>query len=213
MPELVLFQTGNIKFALDRNCISRIRPVPEGSTGATGRIQQQPIEFEGRDLLLIDLAAATNQDTATSYPTNAEMIVVKGSPLALMADQVTSTLDLNGHRMDELPPVFGGTAGACFPNVLHIENQLVLVIDPDALADVETYAANLRARPKTECPMVEDEQAAPHCEKGLPHTSSEPDIGDPLDAVVGQKLRDIIGRRVKQVVAQTMTRVLEQQLL
>jgi chemotaxis signal transduction protein len=201
MRQLLLFQTGNIEFALDRNCISRIQPVPEASTGVKGRIQQQPVEVEGRELLLIDLAAASNNDKATSYPHKAEMIVVKESRLALFADQVKSTFDLNGEPIDELPPVFGGTARACFPNVLQMKNQMVLVIDPDALANVETYAATLRARSKTE-----DEQAAPHTKK-MPQpmqSSSNPVAKDTLEAVVEEKLRKIIGRRVKEAVAQTM---------
>lgn len=209
MRQLVLFQTGNIEFALDRDCISHIRPIPGDSTGDVGRVQQQPIEVEGRDLLLIDLAAASNEDGAATCPTEAEMIVVKESSLALFADQVKSTLDVKGEHMDELPSVFGGTACACFPKVLHLDDQVALVIDPDALADVETYAAKLRAKPKTKRHRAEDEPKAPQPEKAqqMP-TASAPVVGDTLEAVVGDKLRDIIARRVEEVVAQTMARAL-----
>lgn len=213
MRQLILFQTGNIEFALDHNCISHIRPIPEDSTGVSERVQQQPIEVDGRDLLLIDLAAASNEDGAASCPPEAEMIVVKESPLALYADQVKSTLHVNGERMDELPPVFGGTSRACFPKVLHLEDQLVLVINPDALADVETYAATLRAKSKAKRHHTEDEHKAPRTEKAPQiQTASETVARDTLETVVGEKLRNIIGRRVQQVVAQTMARALKQQL-
>lgn len=213
MRQLVLFQTGNIEFALDRNCISHIQPIPDDSTGDTGRVQQQPIEVEGRDLLLIDLAAASIEDGTATCPGQAEMIVVKESPLALFADQVKNTLDINGEHMDELPAVFGGTARACFPNVLHLEDQVALVIDPDALADVETYAATLRENSKIKHLFGEDEQKVQKTENApLMQTASDPVAEDTLEAVVGEKLRDIIRRRVKEVVAQTMARALKQQL-
>lgn len=214
MRQLVLFQTGNIEFAMDRDSISRIRPLPGSPTGTTDRVRQQPIEVEGRNLLLIDLAAAANTNATASYPPDAEMIVVKTSPLALLADQVKRTLDVNGERMDELPPVFGGTARACFPKVLHFEDQVVLVIDPDALVDVETYAAALRARPENRGCPTDVERETPHTDRTPQpmQTSSDPTAGDPLEAVVGKKLGEIIGRRVRKAVSQTMARALEQQL-
>jgi chemotaxis signal transduction protein len=210
---MLLFQTGDIEFAIDRNCISRIQPVPEASTDVKGRVQQQPIEVEGGELLLIDLAAASNNDKPASYPLKAEMIVVKESRLALFADQVKSTLDLNGERIDELPPVFGGTARACFPNVLQMNNQMILVIDPDALKDVGPYAAALGHRSKSIRHCTEDDHTASLTEK-VPksmQSPSNPVEKDTLEVVVEEKLRKIIGHRVKEVVAQTIARTLENQ--
>lgn len=211
MRQLVLFQTGNIEFALDRNYISRIQPMPAASTGAKRRVQQQPVDVEGRERLLIDLAAASNNDKSTSYPPEAEMIIVKASRLALLADRVKSTLDINGERIDELPPVFGGTARACFPNVLQLNNQMVLVIDPDALASVETYAATVCERSKNMHHCTEDKQATLSSEE-IPQPrqlSTNPAAKDALEAMVGEKLRELIGRRVQKVVTRIVARTLK----
>ena len=119
MQPLVIFQTGNMQFALDRNCIAGIRPIPAILTQARTRILQHIIEIEGRRLLLIDLAAASNQDIEPVHPSNGKMILLTESlPLALLADNVGSTMDagagqglsLDGEQIGILGGMGYGTA-------------------------------------------------------------------------------------------------------
>jgi chemotaxis signal transduction protein len=207
MRQLVLFQTGNMQFALDRNCIKDIRPIPETLTQAQGRIQQHTIEIDGRLLLLIDLAAASSQDTAPAHPSNGKIIVATGSPpLALLADKVNPAIDASADQMDELPLVFAGTAKACFPKVLRLEEQVALVLDASALAEFETSAASAADRP------TRQKQATRNLETSLVADGVQLNVSAQridtlaIEAIIEEKLQKIISLRVKEAVVQILRR-------
>lgn len=212
--QLVLFQTGSMEFALDRNCISHIRSIPEQTRETRDRIQQQTIEHEGRSLLLIDLAADANQDCAVPHPSDAKMIVVKESPpMALLADHVKCNVETNGEQMDELPPVFAGTARACFPKVLRLEDQLALVIAADALAELGIYADTAPAARQTRPHQNRDKKETFKADNPAhSNPSSTPSADKTLENIVGEKLQLVIGRRVRKTVAETMARTLERHM-
>ena len=210
MQELLLCQTGDIEFALHRDCIDNIQSIPPGSPQVR-RSQQQTVENEGGPLLLIDLASYANHRTLSPPQPDAKMIMLKGSPAcALLADDVKETLEADISQMDELPPVFAGTARACFPKVLCQEEKLVLVVDTDALADCKI---DFDAAPDTyreQQNEIEERLETPTTEKALPlPPSSTPSISVPLEDKVGEILRKIIEQRVQKKVAETMTLTLE----
>lgn len=210
MHELVLCQTGDIEFALHRDCIDNIQSIPPGSPQVR-RSQQQTVEHEGGPLILIDLASDANHCTLCPPQPDAKMIMLKGAPAyALLADDVKETLEADIAQMDELPPVFAGTARACFPKVLCQEDKLVLVVNTDALADCKIDCDAALDTCREQQHEIEAHLETPTTEKALPlPPSSTPAISVPLEDKVGEILRKIIEQRVQKKVAETMTQTLE----
>jgi chemotaxis signal transduction protein len=203
MQQLVLFQTGNMQFALDRNGIKDIRPLPVKFTQAQGRIQQHSIEIEGRLLLLIDLAAASSQDSVLVHPSNGRIIVLKGSPpLALLADNINPAIYAGADQMDELPSVFAGTALDCFPKVLRLEEQVALLIDTAALAEFETCAAaSMTDHPTRHKQATQNRETSLDADGGQLNS-----ITQEIEAIIAEKLKTIISLRVQDAVAQALRR-------
>lgn len=138
MTKMILFQTGNVKFAIELASIRHMGPKTAAPGAGQGRVQQQTIKHEGRPIKLIDLAASLGQNVEEPLPQDGKMIVVKGSPAkALWADNVSGFITADEGQMFEMPSVFTGAAGACFPKVLHFKEHLVLVADTDALCKLE----------------------------------------------------------------------------
>jgi chemotaxis signal transduction protein len=208
MQQLVLFQTGNMQFALDRNCIKDIRPIPDTLTQTQGRIQQHTIEIDGRLLLLIDFAAASSQKTAPANPSNGKIIVATGSPpLALLADTVNPAIDASPDQMDELPLVFAVTAKACFPKVLRLEEQVALVIDTAALAEFETSAGASAADRTTRQKQATQNPGTSLAANGAQLNASAQRIDtQAIEAIITEKLKKIISLRVKEAVVQILRR-------
>jgi chemotaxis signal transduction protein len=208
MQLLVLFQRGNMQFALDRNCIKDIRPIPVKFTQAQGRIQQHTIEIEGRLLLLIDLAAASSQDSALAHPSNGKIIVLKGSPsLALLADDINPAIYAGADQMDELPSVFAGTALDCFPKVLRLEEQVALVIDTTALAEFETCAAaSMTGSPARHKQATQNRGTSLDANGGQLNSITQRIDTQEIEAIIAEKLKTIISLRVQDAVAQALRR-------
>lgn len=209
MQQLVLFQTRNMQFALDRNCIKDIRPIPVKFTQAQGRIQQQTIEIEGRLLLLIDLSAASSPDSALVHSSNGKIIVLKGSPtLALLADNINPAIYAGADQMDELPSVFAGTALDCFPKVLRLEEQQVaLVIDTAALAEFETCAAaSMTDRPMRHIQAAQNRGTSLDANGGQLNSVTQRIDTQEIEAIIAEKLKTIISLRVQDAVAQALRR-------
>ncbi len=208
MQQLVLFQTGNMQFALDRNCIRDIRPIPLTFKQAQGRIQQHTIEIEGRLLLLIDLVAASSQDSDLGHPSNGKIIVLKGSPpLALLADNINPGIYAGADQMDELPSVFAGTALDCFPKVLRLEEQVALVIDTAALAELETSAAaSMNNRPTRHKQATQNRRISLDASGEQLNSITQRIDTQEIDAIIAEKLETIISLRVQDAVAQALRR-------
>ncbi len=211
MPQLALFQTGSMQFALDRNCISHIEPLTTELKAAQGRVQKQTIVYKGRPLVLVDLATTVGTDAAVPYPAKVKMIVVKGTPdFALWADSIKGVLSVKADQMDVLPPVFACTARACFPKVLRLKDQLVLVVDTAALAKQEQISV-ISPSVQQQQPKQAAAGRGPSLveEAALMNRLSARSDDHTIETIVAQKLKQFIGRRVKQVVALTMAETLE----
>ncbi|MEJ2286544.1 MAG: chemotaxis protein CheW [Desulfobacterales bacterium] len=208
MQQLVLFQTGNMHFALDRNCVRDIRPIPARLTPAQGRTPHHTIEIEGRLLLLIDLAAASSQDTTPAHPSKGKIIVLTGSPpLALLADNVHGAIDAGADQMDDLPSVFAGTARACFPKVLRLEEQVALVLDAAALAEFEACAAaSATDRPTRQKPAAQNPEASLAASGVRLKAPSQRIDTRAIEAIIAEKLQTIISLRVQEAVVQALRR-------
>jgi chemotaxis signal transduction protein len=208
MQPLVLFRTGNMHFALDRNCIEDIRPIPGTLPQAQGRIQQHTIEIEGRLLLLVDFAAASSHDTAPVHPSNGKIIVLTGSPsLALLADNVDPAIDAGADQMDELPSVFAGTAQACFPKVLRLEEQVALVLDTAALAEFATCAAASAAdRPTRQKQATQSRETALAANGVRLNAITQRIDSQAIEAIIAEKLQTIISLRVQEAVVHFIRR-------
>lgn len=209
MQQWVLFQTGNMEFALDRSCIRRTRPIPTRSMDRWGRIRKQIIDDEGRAIILIDLAADSNHEATAPNPSDAQMIMVTTSPpIALWADRINPPLEADRDQMEDLPPVFAGTACACFPKVLCFEDQLALVIDINTLAELEFYTEAAPAVARTRKNPNKDKREISRAENPV---HLHPSQARTLEAVVGEQLRQFIEQRVQERVVKTMARALERQ--
>ena len=204
MPQLAIFQSGNVHFALDRDCIGRIEPITTALKAASQRIGKQTVAHKGHAMLLIDLAVGLGASTAGPHPRSSKMIVIKGRPaVALWADRIHGVATANPEDMDALPPVFAGTARACFPRVVRRPKGLALVVDTRALTDIESSGANegqVRQDVRKDSQRPVSATLDAHPGKGqVMHA----DVA--VENIVDMKLHQFIGRRVKQVITQTMT--------
>ena len=208
MQPLVLFQTGNMQIALDRNCIEDIRPIPTPLIQGQSRIQRHSIEIGGRHRLLIDLAAASSQNIAPVHPPNGKIIVLTGSPpLALLADNVHPAIDVSADQMDELPSVFTGTAKACFPKVLRLEEQVALILETAALAEVETYAAASATAPQARQEEATQRREAAPAAEGAPSNAAPLRIDiQAIEAIIAERLQTIISLHVQEAVVHALQR-------
>ncbi|MGD8836154.1 MAG: chemotaxis protein CheW [Desulfobacteraceae bacterium] len=210
MLKLVLFQTGDIEFALHRERIDNIQSIPPGSVQIQ-RSQQQTVEYEGGPLILVDLAPGANHCTPSPPEPDAKMIMLKGSPpFALLADDVKESLEVDPAQMDELPPVFAGTARACFPKVLFQGAKLVLIVDTDALANCKIDFDPALETDQERQNDFETHPATPTTERTLPfRPPAVPSASVPLEEKVEEILHKIIEQRVEKKVAETMAQTLE----
>ncbi len=137
MPQLVLFHTGNIHFAIERDEISHIESPKDGFAIGLRRVQCQTVMHNGGAMDLIDLTATVNKDSQQSYPPGLKIIMLKSAPsLGLLAEKISGALDVDPQQMDVLPPVFAGKARAYFPRIVRLGDHLGLVIDAATLPEL-----------------------------------------------------------------------------
>ena len=175
---------------------------------AQRRIRQHTIELEGRLLLLIDLAAASGQDTAPVHPSTGKIIVLTGSPpVGLLADNLIPAIDAGADQMDGLPAIFAGPAQACFPKVLRLEEKVALVIDAAALAEFEACAAASATGRSTRQYQAAQNREPSFVADGvrLNRTTQRIDTRA-IEAVIAEKLETIISLRVQEAVVRALRR-------
>ena len=212
MPELLFFQTGNIHFAIERNTISHIGSPTAGFPAGLCRVLCRTVAHKGGSLALIDLAATLDQCSKQPYPPEPKVIMLKTMPATgLLAEQVHAVLDVDTPQMDALPPVFTNKARACFPQILRLDDHLVLVIDaatlPELLPDSRQSANALppactQAENKPVATQDKDRSEEKHLETKQPVTED-------MEALIVSKFQEIIGRRVERLLSQTMAQAVE----
>ncbi|MCP4747720.1 MAG: chemotaxis protein CheW [Desulfobacteraceae bacterium] len=134
MEKAIIFQTGNAKFALDTKYVNLIQPIDTLCT-TDARWNGYPIaNYNGKNLVIIDLAKHLNQGAANLRLPEAKALLTKTSPpLAIIADQIEDILTLEQDQTNELPALFQGKARTFFSFVLRIKGQLAMVLNPQAI--------------------------------------------------------------------------------
>lgn len=141
MLELVLFEAGEVKLAIDQKCISHIKPMAADTGTSKTHDRKQTIVHEGKTMAVLNLSGSLNSESETSNSSDSKVIIVKGLPArALWADRVKGLVAVNDDQMADLPAVYKGAARACFSKVLRIEDQLALVVDTTGLFAIEHCA-------------------------------------------------------------------------
>lgn len=202
MPVMVVFQTGSFRFALERSSIRDVGSLTTGANGLPGRLLRQMITVKGQSIELIDLAAALDPDDCAAHSATVRLIFISGLPrLALRVDHIRGSISVDAARMSAMPPVFTGRARVCFPKVLHLEQQLVPVLDTTALT-----VLGQKARPEMDLEQIQHTHAGV-AEKAPPNP--RPLDGHDLEALVVSKLQEIIAQRAERIVGQTIAETLE----
>lgn len=203
MPQLILFQTGNMHFALERNAISHIGSPTTGFSSDLGRVLCRTVAHKGCPLALIDLAATMDRDSKRPYPPELKIIMLKTAPsIGLPAERVHGTLDVDTQQMDALPPVFTGKSRACFQSIIRLDNHLVLVIDAASLPQLLPDGRQSAAESKPPAAQ-EDRTERTHPAKVRPHTQE-------IEALIVRKIQDLISRRVKCLLPRALAEAIEQ---
>lgn len=198
MPQLILFQTGNMHFALERNAISHIGSPTAGFSSDLCRVLCRTAVHKGCSLALIDLAATLDQDSKRPYPPELKIIMLKTAPyIGLPAEQVHGVLDVDAQQMEVLPPVFTGKARACFQRIVRLDDHLVLVIDAASLPELLPDDWQSAAENKPPVTQKEDRTERSHATKDRPGMQE-------IEALIVRKFQDIIGRQVKRLLSQAM---------
>jgi chemotaxis signal transduction protein len=209
MQELVLFQTGDMDFAIQQDCIMEIRSLAKDAI-LTRECLQQVIETGDGLLILIDLASGVAHCTPPVPAADARLILVKGTPpYALLADGMHKTMEADPGQMETLPPVFEDTARACFPKVLRTQEQLALVIDTIALAQCKIEIDAVPDQWWAQQLQLEDDQETLTTAVKPAATPSSPSVPDALEIKIGEILRKIIEQGVKKKVAESLAQTLE----
>lgn len=204
MPQLILFQTGNMHFALERNTIDHIGPPTAGFSSNLCRVLCRTVAHGGCPLALIDLAATPDQDSKRPYSPELKIIMLNTAPsVGLLAEQVHGALDVDTQQMDMLPPVFTGKARACFQRIVRLDDHLVLVIDAASLAELLPDGWQSAVENKPPATQEEDRIERTHPARERPGTQE-------IEALIVRKFQDIISRRVKRLLPQAMAEAIEQ---
>lgn len=213
MPKIILFQSGNAQFAVDPSCIGEIQPASAlGATLGT-RQTRQTIQYQGRALQLIDLAAVLNPGNPDSHPPQAKALMVKpfndAPDMAIIADAINGVMDASAQQVNELPPVFTGTARRYFPNVVCLEQRLALVFNTTALVEPEPGGdpAPHRIEARSGSDNTPTPAARPLLLKASPQGATAIDL-ERLESLIEATIHKIAAKRIQQVVPQAMKEAL-----
>lgn len=145
MQKLVLFQIGNRQFGMDMSLVTYIqqsRPVlaaqPESGN-------PDELIIEGKTIPFYNLPVLFGENNDTKKPTDQKIVMVKDQTktIAFLVNRVEAMIDANEDQIDGLPSVFKGAASACFPQVLRMEDNLILLMDPKGINRIKSFIESL----------------------------------------------------------------------
>ncbi len=214
MSKLILFQSGGVQFAIEQTHVTDIQPGSALSSLPLKRQERQSVDYRGRTLKLIDLAASLNHETTPPSSSDAKMFMVnvdsRSSAAALWADKVYGVLDAEAGQLEVLPPVFTGTARAYFPNMLRIKGRLVLVLNTAAVVSGEPgQGASIQHQDHKS--ISKSVQASRPRRPELSKDSLnliQHLVLKKLEALITQKTQRIVAERIQQALNETMTTAL-----
>lgn len=151
MFELILFETGNVKLAIDPKSISHIKSMVADAVDTETPHRMQTIVHEGKTMKVLNLCDSLDSEFDASISSEPNVIIVSGSPArALWADRVNGVVTVDVDQMADLPAVYKGAARACFSKVVRLADQLALVVDVAGLFAIEHRAVTVASKPSVQ---------------------------------------------------------------
>jgi len=139
MKELLLFQAGNIQFGLNLPLVKSIQGVNARFAEQAGRSHKLVQVMDGEELPLYDLPSILRDETPSDDPMSQKVILVEAHehPIALGVDRVKQVVSVSSDRIYPLPRIFNGLSQNCFPRVLKHEDELILLLNPEEIENLE----------------------------------------------------------------------------
>jgi chemotaxis signal transduction protein len=133
MQRLVIFQIGNRQLGVNMELTGSI----EAAAGLLDQQGSNVLMINGEEVPLYDLAAVFGNAPSSLGPESRKVMLVRTRErrLALVVDRVDRVIEAESEEIAPLPPVFTGPALACFPRVLVRESELILLLNPEGMAE------------------------------------------------------------------------------
>ncbi|MFP4307246.1 MAG: chemotaxis protein CheW [Desulfococcaceae bacterium] len=136
MRELMLFQAGGYRLALELGAVRGIHPLGDLQPAGPGRCR-----LEGREMALHDLAIRFGTPRADAAHPRVIRMEVAGEPHALRVDAVDRVARVAEDRIEDLPPAFSGRPAHWFPAVARMGDSLALVLSPEGMLGIRPAPA------------------------------------------------------------------------
>ncbi len=139
MKELLLFQAGNIQFGLNLPLVKSIQGVNARFAEQAGSKHKLVQVMDGEELPLYDLPSIMTDETSSDDPMSQKVILVESHehPIALGVDRVKQVVSVSSDSIHPLPLIFNGLPLSCFPRVLKHEDELILLLNPEEIENLE----------------------------------------------------------------------------
>lgn len=144
MKELLLFQAGNIEFGLNLPLVNSIHSVNARFAEQAGRSHKLVQVMDGEEFPLYDLPSILADEISSGDPMSQKVIMVEAHehPIALGVDRVKQVVSVSSDRIHPLPLIFNGLSLSCFPRVLKHEDELILLLNPEEIENLEPKIPN-----------------------------------------------------------------------
>jgi chemotaxis signal transduction protein len=136
MRELMLFQAGGYRLALELGKVRGIHPLGDLQPAGPGRCR-----LEGREMALHDLANRFGTAHADAAHPRVIRMEVAGELHALRVDAVDRVARVAEDRIADLPPAFSGRPAHWFPAVARMGDSLALVLSPEGMLGIRPAPA------------------------------------------------------------------------
>lgn len=145
MTELLLFQSGKRKLGIELALIKNILKGESEAGDTRQRTKYEMRQIDGRTIPAVDLACILEDDPSDADLLNSKIIVVDAGDtvLALKVDHLFGrVLTVSDDSIFPLPPVLSRPLLTYFSSVLNQDNELVLLLNPEAIADMFSEKQN-----------------------------------------------------------------------
>ena len=136
MQSLVLFQVGGRQFGVDMPLVSSIQRAGALIKERSGETLVSTLEVDGEKIPLCDLPSFLGQNEPSHDLARKKVMLMKSRDhaIALIVDRVEGVISVESEQLAPLPLVFEGPALACFPRVLALDDDLVLLLEPEGMS-------------------------------------------------------------------------------
>lgn len=143
---LILFQLADKKFGINMSDVKSIQSVTAVNSGQNDNVKDT-VTIDNETMPFCDISVLTGTNS-TSKSSSKRVIIAnsKKGTLALMADKVDGVFTAQKELITPLPSICNDMALSCFPYVLRHKNDLVLLLNPDGIAKIQTLTQENRER-------------------------------------------------------------------